>query len=531
MPNNARHTPHGPTSRLSNLPELLFNLDSAFSVVDVETTGQSGTESNIMEIGIVRIEKRRIVDRYHSLIRPPVGIPPFISKMTGLTQDDLAHAPVFSEIAHEIRERLAGTFLVAHNVQFDYAALKAEFLRLGEHFYMDRFCTVTIARKLLPGLRKFNLDAVCEKLGIAVRRRHRALDDAEAAAAVFLHFLRMDGAESVMSRYGRTFDKREKWTERLEIEIAKLPGCRGVYVFKDAMNLPLYVGKSNNIRARIMSHLREDRMPKKKRLFKHTESFEAHPCETELEALLMETRLIKKLQPPYNLQQNHRDREIFIRISADEYPKMYIATERADDDARYLGPFRSYRLVDATLKNAQKKFLLCPELMKARRNRSGPCFSYQVQKCCGACGKVIPAADYRARVDEAAEWIETTLSLSDEKSIGRFLKSDGAHGEKLRNVREALKDTRRRMKDLPEMFAPCFLIVDHRDAIGYLIKHNRLLRIFRDDELDDRELILATAASSAVPSDGVDETRTIQNFISNNRQRLRLVPIQEENHA
>ncbi len=484
-----------------------------------------------MEIGIVRIEKRRIVDRYHSLIRPPVGIPPFISKMTGLTQDDLADAPVFSEIAHEVRERLAGTFLVAHNVQFDYAALKAEFLRLGEHFYMDRFCTVTLAKKFLPGLRRFNLDAVCEKLGIAVRRRHRALDDAEAAAAMFLLFLHMDGAESVMSRYGRTFDKREKWTERLEIEIAKLPGCRGVYIFKDAMDLPLYVGKSNNIRSRIMSHLREDRMPKKKRLFKHTESFEAHPCDTELEALLMETRLIKKFQPPYNLQQNHKDRECFIRISSDAYPKIHIVSKRSDDDARYLGPFRSYRLVETTLKNAQKKFLLCPELMKPRRNRSGLCFSYQVQKCCGACGKVISAADYRARVDEAAEWIETTISLSDEKSIDRFLKSAGARGEKLRNVREALKESRRRMKDLPAMFAPCFLIVDHRDAIGYLIKHNRLHRIFRDDELDDKELILAAAASSAVPSDGVDETRTIQNFISNNRQRLRLVPIVESLHA
>jgi DNA polymerase-3 subunit epsilon len=525
-------TPIPKSTRLSHLSELLFNLDAAFSVIDVETTGQSGTESNIMEIGIVRIEKRRIVDRYHSLIRPPVGIPPFISKMTGLTQDDLADAPVFSEIAHEVRERLAGTFLVAHNVQFDYAALKAEFLRLGEHFYMDRFCTVALARKFLPGLRRHNLDAVCEKLGIPVQSRHRALGDAEAAAAVFLHFLHLDDAESILSRYGRTFDKREKWTERLEIEIAKLPGCRGVYIFRDAMNLPLYVGKSNNIRSRIMSHLREDRMPKKKRLFKHTESFEAHPCDTELEALLMETRLIKKLQPPYNLQQNHRDREIFIRISADDYPKITISTERADDEVRYLGPFRSYRLVDATLKNAQKKFLLCPELMKARRNRSGLCFSYQVQKCCGACGKVIPAGDYRARVDEAAEWIETTISLSDEKSIDRFLKSAGARGEKLRGVREALKDTRRRMRELPNMFGPCFLIVDRKDAIGYLIKHNRLIRIFRGDELDDRELILeAAAATPSRPQDGVDETRTIQNFISNNRQRLRLVPIQEESHA
>ncbi len=491
----------------------------------METTGQSNTESHVIEIGIVRIENRKIVDRFHSLIRAPVGIPPFITKMTGLTLDHLADAPRFSDIASDIRERLRGSFLVAHNVQFDYGALKAEFLRIGEHFYMDRFCTVNLAKKFMPGLRRYNLDALCEKLDIRVSRRHRAMDDAEAAAQIFLVFLGLDNAENVLTKFGRTFDKREKWTERLELEISKLPACKGAYVFKDAMALPLYVGKSNNIRARIMSHLRDDRMPQKKRLFKQTESFDAHPCETELEALLLETRLIKQLRPPYNVQQNHRDSTVFVRISNDDYPKIYIVKERSADESRYIGPFRSYRLVESALKRVQERFLLCPELMKPRRNRKGLCFSYQVQKCCGACGQMMPASDYRARVEEAAEWIETTLSLSDEQSISKFLRSKPARGPGLRDVRGALSETRHRMLELPLMYKPCFLIVDTRESIGYLIKQNHLCRIFRGAELDDRDLIIAAAEDNHASANDVDESRTIRNFISNNRQRLRLVPI------
>lgn len=514
------------TSRLSQSPEPYFDLDAAFSVVDVESTGQS-TESHLIEIAVIRIERRRIVDSYQTLIRPPVGVPPFISAMTGLTHESLAEAPRFEEVADEVCQRLENSFLVAHNAEFDYGCLKTEFVRLGRHFYMERFCTVKLARKLFPGNRRYNLDAVCRRMEIHTENRHRAMGDAHAAAQIFLHVLAHPDAREWLTRFGKTFDHREKWAERLEMEIAKLPASRGVYIFRDAMGLPLYVGKSNNIRSRIFSHLRDDRLPKKKRLFKYTESFEAQVCETELEALLLESRLIRQLRPPYNVQQNHPDRSAFVRISREEYPKIYCVRERVDDDAEYRGPFRSFKLVATILERAQKRFLLCPDLMKARGKPKGFCFSYQLQRCCGACGRAMPGEVYRQRVLEAVEWMETALSLSTETAIDKFLKSRQFRSPELTTVRQALRDTQENMRRTPDMFAKCFLIVDTRDHIGYLVREGKLLRIFHGSELE--EDVVHEAASQNVPLfQDAEQSRIIQNFINNNRQRIELHPIDVE---
>jgi DNA polymerase-3 subunit epsilon len=149
--------------------------------VDLETTGSRADVDRITEVGVVQIEgdERR---EWSTLINPETPISDFIERLTGISDDMVAHAPCFSEIAPGLSERLNGWLFVAHNARFDYGFLKAEFARVGIEFEPTVLCTVKLSRRLFPQHRKHNLDSLIERHGIRVDQRHRALGDARAIA-------------------------------------------------------------------------------------------------------------------------------------------------------------------------------------------------------------------------------------------------------------------------------------------------------------------------------------------------------------
>lgn len=147
--------------------------------LDIETTGLGPPGARITEIGALRVEDYKVVGKFKQLINPEVTIPPFITRLTGITNEMLWEAPTFRAIADDLELFLDGSLFIAHNVSFDYSFIKAEFERIGYKFAQDRACSAKLSKKLYPEHRSHALNRVIERMNIEVKSRHRAYDDAE----------------------------------------------------------------------------------------------------------------------------------------------------------------------------------------------------------------------------------------------------------------------------------------------------------------------------------------------------------------
>jgi DNA polymerase-3 subunit epsilon len=178
--------------RAAGLPAEVVRLrwvidpDQPYVVVDVETTGGKGENHRITEIGAVKVQNGRIVDKFQALLNPQRAIPPGISRLTGITQEMVASAPYFADIADDFESFMANAIFVAHNVEFDYGFIAREFARIGRAFRHPKLCTCASMRKLYPGHKSYSLDALARAYDIPLKQHHRALCDAEAAAELLL---------------------------------------------------------------------------------------------------------------------------------------------------------------------------------------------------------------------------------------------------------------------------------------------------------------------------------------------------------
>jgi len=227
---------------------------SLFAVVDVETTGgslQGG--SRVTEIAIVIHNGTSIIDTYSSLVNPGIPIPAFISNLTGITDEMVASAPPFHEIADTLYSIFQDKIFVAHNVSFDFSHIKSEFSRCGIKYEAEKMCTCKLGRKVLPGFGSYSLKALSRNLGISLKNHHRALSDATAASAILERLVAEVGIETIRN-YSIPEEKEVDIPYHL---IENLPEKHGVYFFHDKNGNLLYVGKANNIRKRVVSHLKK----------------------------------------------------------------------------------------------------------------------------------------------------------------------------------------------------------------------------------------------------------------------------------
>lgn len=161
-----------------------------FVIVDVETTGGRPLCDRIIEIAAVRVVGGRVVAEWASLVDPGRPIPPFVARLTGIDDRAVAAAATFAEVADDFLAVLGGGAFVAHNAGFDWRFVNAELFAVrGGRLTNAHLCTVRLARRLLPGVRRRNLDALAHLFGVTVEGRHRALGDARATARILLRLL------------------------------------------------------------------------------------------------------------------------------------------------------------------------------------------------------------------------------------------------------------------------------------------------------------------------------------------------------
>ena len=172
-------------------------LDGTFVVFDIETTGFSPVANRIIEIGAVKVDKGQVVDRFSVFVNPEVPIPFEIEKLTGINDSMVMEAETIETILPQFLDFVGDAVLVAHNANFDVSFIKenAKRQQLPVDFtYVD---TVGIARMLLTGQAKYTLDAVAKTLKISLENHHRAVDDAECTAEIFMKFIEMLAKEEV----------------------------------------------------------------------------------------------------------------------------------------------------------------------------------------------------------------------------------------------------------------------------------------------------------------------------------------------
>ena len=373
-----------------------------FVIIDVETTGSNPLRDRIIEIALIRTDG---AGEFSSLVSPGHTLPRFISALTGIADHDLSDAPSFDEIAPEIADLLEGAVFVAHNARFDYAFVRNEFKRLGISISAPTLCTVRLSRKLYPKHRKHGLESIIERYGIPVEKRHRALDDARAVEA-FLEIAREEKGEEAFSAALAQLLKTPSIPSGVAEKMVKdLPAAPGVYLFYGERGEVLYVGKSINIRDRVLSHFAGDHgSSKEMALCRLVAAIEARRTAGELSALLMESQLVKELSPIYNRRLRRRKKSVIATLEITEEGYETVRCSVTDGSGPNMegvvAEFRTKRQAEEEIHLLAKAFELCPKLLGIEK-RKGACFSHQLKRCRGACIGLEEPESYNRRFREA----------------------------------------------------------------------------------------------------------------------------------
>ena len=331
-----------------NTEELLAS--QVFVVLDVETTGGIAGRHRIIEIGAVRVCNGEEIARFNSLVNPGQRVSKRIWQLTAISDDMLCDAPTAGPVLDELYAFIDHVPVVGHNIASDLSFLRNEALwtkrRPLANLTID---TVLMSARLLPELKRPSLERMARHFGLNDAPKHRALIDARVTAQCFARLL--DQVPPAHSTSMRTF---LEWLESgqghrlpvhraaLQAQIRLLPALPGIYVFRDSEGAVLYVGKSKSLQRRVRSHLANP-----DRLFdgmiERLDRIDIEVTGSEFEALLREAQIIQELQPVYNVQQQYRPVQPYVRVWRSQKAgiKVQTSSRLRPDDSAYFGPYRN----------------------------------------------------------------------------------------------------------------------------------------------------------------------------------------------
>ncbi len=374
-----------------------------YAIIDIETTGGSARTERITEIAIYLHDGNSITGEFVSLVNPERNIPYFITNLTGISNEMVADAPRFFEIARQVVELTEGRTFVAHNAKFDYSFIRQEFKSLGFNYKRNILDTVALSRKLLPGRKSYSLGNICKNLRISINGRHRAAGDALATVKLFEILLAKDrelnGKKSALLINTRI----SKLHPKLDInKIDTIPDEPGIYYFYNEKGDLIYIGKSRNLRQRITTHLSNNSTSRSMEMRDDIADIDWELTGSELIALLKESSEIKANKPIYNRSQRRTGFQwgIFSFTDINGYLNFYFG--QITDDSNPLSVFTSRERAKSKLNDLIGRYNLCQKL-SGLYDTEGACFQYQVGICPGACCGKESAVDYNARAEKAAE--------------------------------------------------------------------------------------------------------------------------------
>ncbi len=291
-----------------------------YAVIDVETTGGSPASDRIIEIAVIIYDGQRTVDTFQSLVNPRRPIDPYVTKLTGISSEMVADAPLFEEVHQKILELTDEAIFVAHNVRFDFGMIRQEYKRLGIDFNRRQLDTVNLARKVLPGFNSYSLGNICDSLGIEITDRHRAFGDAEATVKLLDIILSKSNSSKYIEielNHGIDMSLLPPYLSKAEIE--KLPEDAGVFYYKDEVGKILYLDGVKNIRKKVISHISSlADSPERKRMFELMRGVDYELSGNEMIAKLNAYRDLKKHLPEFNKKPKLQEFTHAVFLTTDE---------------------------------------------------------------------------------------------------------------------------------------------------------------------------------------------------------------------
>jgi len=380
-----------------------------YAVVDIETTGGFASGNGITEISILVHDGVNVIETFDTLINPAQYIPEYIEALTGISNEMVENAPLFSEVADQIHTLLHDKVFVAHNVNFDFSFIRHHLALSGYQLQCKKLCTVRLSRKLYPGKPSYSLGKLCSSLNIPLSNRHRAGGDA-AATAILLGMLLTEDREGIIMQSLNKGSKDQALPPNLpKAQFDRITDNAGVYYFKNQKGEVIYIGKAKNLKKRVSSHFTGNNISKQRQDFlKNIFHVDFEICGTELMAFILEAAEIKRLWPANNRAMkrfeqkyslfSYEDQKGYLRLGIDKYNKLVTP----------LFSFNSLLDGHNLLRILIKDHKLCERMCFIQTNRTA-CTGHLEGECSGACIGAESAASYNVRVKYAIKALKTML--------------------------------------------------------------------------------------------------------------------------
>jgi DNA polymerase-3 subunit epsilon len=483
--------PRAPAFVQASFDELAAPLrTTTFVVVDLETTGGSAASDAITEIGAVKVRGGQVLGEFQTLVNPGAPINPFVSVLTGITDTMVATAPPVSAVLPAFLEFAAGAVLVAHNAPFDVGFLKAAAAELALPWPKCAVVdTAVLARRVLTRdeVPNCKLATLAGFFRAATTPNHRALSDARATVDVLHALIARLGNLGVQSLPElRDFTTAVAPEVRRKRHLAEgLPTGPGVYLFRDARGTPLYVGTSRDIRSRVRQYFVSSEVRTRMgEMVALAEQVDAVSCASALEAQVRELRLIAAHKPRYNRRSKYPERSMWLKLTAEAFPRLSVVRTVRADGARYLGPLRTQRQAEALRDAIHDAVPLrqCTDALSVRRIVRAACALAGIGRCSAPCEHRVSPEQY-SRLAElvASAWVGDVRPLVDPLLHKLQSLSEQQRYEQAALVRDRIATVVRacaRMQRLNSLLAIEELVAAAPDGAGgwelAVVRHGRL---------------------------------------------------------
>ncbi|MDX1349035.1 MAG: exonuclease domain-containing protein [Putridiphycobacter sp.] len=369
-----------------------------YAIIDIETSGGTPKDSKVIEIAIIITDGTTVLDTYQTLVNPEKSIDWYVTKLTGITNKDVANAPKFYEVAKTIYQLIENRVFVAHNIGFDYPIVRNEFKSLGLDIRLPHLCTIQTARVLIPDVESYGLKNLSNHLDIKLDSHHRAMADTEATAEIFSKLYRI--VDGKLDHFIKQDINPKLLHEKLDLAtFDDIPNKTGVYFFYNDKGELIYIGKSIHIKKRVEQHLKNTKTDKAIQMRSEIAKIEYQLTGSELISLLKESELIKKYQPPYNRAQRNTNFSYGIYTYVDGKGYINLTIKKVNATEQPVHTFTSIAAAKSQLESWVETYDLCEKLV-GLFSSTGACFKYTIKNCAGACAGKESAETYNKKVQQ-----------------------------------------------------------------------------------------------------------------------------------
>lgn len=447
-----------------------------FVIVDLETTGTHAGKSEITEIGAIKTRGGEVLGEFQSLVKPEESvISPFVARLTGITHAMVDDAPSIRSVLPSFLEFSVGAVLVAHNAPFDIGFLRSACEKLDYHWPQPTVLdTVALSRRVVSRdeVRNHKLSTLAAHFGTEVSPDHRALSDAKATGELLHRVLERFGGYGITTLEELATVRQAGWAKRqAKSHLAKgVPAEPGVYMFLDGTRRVLYIGKSGNMARRVRGYFNaSENRGRMAEMITAAQEVSCLPCAHALEAEVREIRLIGELAPPYNRRSKNPERNSWIVLSDEAYPRLSVVrsnTALEKSPATPLGPFRSRKTAQAVKELLDTLYPVkrcTAKITSATLGSHRPCVSSQVGQCGGPCAGVTDRQAYLADISDLFAVMDGDFSTLRNLCTQRMSRlATEARYETAAEVRDAMRsglanaaraESVRALRDIPEILA------------------------------------------------------------------------------